>query len=81
MMTASVYAVVREGWEEDSLGDITQNWNQLLAPYLPFGLRFELNPRAALEGSGLRLWNCLLGNLIQGLLSAVLAAIVSGWVF
>ena len=55
MMTASVYAVVREGWEEDSLGDITQNWNQLLAPYLPFGLRFELNPRAALEGSGLRM--------------------------
>ncbi|MCI9332370.1 MAG: sporulation protein [Oscillibacter sp.] len=36
---------------------------------------------AVLEGSGLRLWNCLLGNIIQGLLSAVLAAIVSGWVF
>ncbi len=54
-MIAAISAVVREGWEEDLLEDLAQNWDQLLAPYLPFGLSIELNLRAALEGSGLRM--------------------------
>ena len=35
---------------------------------------------AVLEGSGLRLRNCLLGKAVQGLLSLLLAALLSGYV-
>jgi len=64
-MIAAISAVVREGWEEDLLEDLAQNWDQLLAPYLPFGLSIELNLRAALEGSGLRM--TYQGHVVRGI--------------
>ena len=44
------------------------------------GLSVLCQTAAVLEGSGLRLRSCLLGKVLQGLLSAALALALRGWV-
>lgn len=44
------------------------------------GLSVLCQTAAVLEGSGLRLRSCLLGKVLQGLLSAALALVLRGWV-
>lgn len=45
------------------------------------GVSILCQTAAVLEGSGLRVKNCVLGKILQGLLAGGLAAVVSGYVF